>query len=191
MIRTGDVIHNSITGESIRFVETAADSDGERVVIDVLVEPSGFVASAHMHPYQTEVFEVVEGELMFEVGGETITATAGTSVTVEPRTAHRFWNASESAVRFRCEVTPALQFEKLLETMFGLANDGKTNKKGLPNPFRLAVIANHHFDDVRLPFPPAWLQKLGLVAGAPVGRLLGYRPDYVPAEAAADVSLAI
>src|SRR4051812_4402197 len=45
MIRTGDVIHNSITGETIRFVETAADTDGERVVIDVLVEPNGFVAS--------------------------------------------------------------------------------------------------------------------------------------------------
>ena len=58
MIRTGDVIHNSITGETIRFVETAADTDGERVVIDVLVEPNGFVASAHLHPYQTEVFEV-------------------------------------------------------------------------------------------------------------------------------------
>ena len=70
------------------------------------------------------------------------------------------------------------------------ANDGKANGKGLPNPFRLAVIANHHFDDVRLPFPPAWLQKLGLVAGAPVGRVLGYRPAYVPA-GAGDVSLAI
>ena len=167
MIRTGDVIHNNITGESIRFVETAADSDGERVVIDVLVEPNGFVARAHQHPYQTEVFEVVEGELMFKVGGETITATAGASVTVEPGTAHQFWNASETAVRFRCEVTPALQFETLIETMFALANDGKTNKKGLPNPLRLAVIANHHFDDVRLPFPPAWMQKLGLMAGAP------------------------
>ena len=190
MIRTGDVIYNSITGESIRFVETAADSDGERVVIDVLVEPSGFVATAHLHPYQTEVFEVVEGELMFKVGRETIAATAGSSVTVEPGTAHRFWNASESAARFRCEVSPALQFEKLIETMFGLANDGKTNGRACPTRFRLAVIANHHFDDVRLPFPPAWLQKLGLVAGAPVGRLLGYRPDYVPADAA-DVSLAI
>jgi len=190
MIRTGDVISNSITGESIRIVETAADSDGERVVIDVLVEPRGFVATAHQHPYQTEVFEVIEGELMFEVGGKTTAAAAGTSVTVEPGTAHRFWNASESGVRFRCEVTPALQFEKLIETMFGLANDGKANGKGLPNPFRLAVIANHHFDDVRLPFPPAWLQKLGLVAGAPVGRVLGYRPAYVPA-GAGDVSLAI
>ena len=97
MIRTGDVIHNSITGETIRFVETAADTDGERVVIDVLVEPNGFVASAHLHPYQTEVFEVVEGELTFKVGGETIVAAAGESVTVEPGTAHQFWNASETA----------------------------------------------------------------------------------------------
>ena len=35
--------------------------------------------------------------------------------------------------------------------MFALAADGKTNKKGMPGPLRLAVIANHHFDVVRLP----------------------------------------
>jgi len=29
----------------------------------------------------------------------------------------------------------------------------------MPNPLRLAVIARHDFDDVRLPFPPAWLQR--------------------------------
>ena len=45
-------------------------------MIDVLVEPNGAVAAAHLHPYQTEVFEVVEGELTFKVGGETIIATA-------------------------------------------------------------------------------------------------------------------
>jgi hypothetical protein len=58
-------------------------------------------------------------------------------------------------------VRPALQFEELLETMFALAADGKTNRKGMPNPLRLAVIANAHFDTVRLPFPPAWMQKAG------------------------------
>jgi hypothetical protein len=29
-------------------------------------------------------------------------------------------------------VRPALQFESLLETMFALATDGKTNRKGMP-----------------------------------------------------------
>ena len=189
MIRTGDIVHNPITGESIRFVETAADTDGERVVIEVLVEPNGFVAAAHVHPYQTEVFEILEGEVTFKAGGESIVASAGATVTVEPGTAHAFSNTGDVAARFRCEIRPALRFEQLIETMFALANDGKTNRKGMPNPLRLAVIANAHFDDVRLPFPPAGMQKLGLLAGAPLGRLLGYRPT-VDVETPSEVSLA-
>jgi hypothetical protein len=37
------------------------------------------------------------------------------------------------------------------------------------------VIAKAHFDTVRLPFPPAWLQRAGLAVGAPLGRLLRYQ----------------
>jgi hypothetical protein len=58
--------------------------------------------------------------------------------------------------------------------MFTLAAEGKTNRKGLPNPLRLAVIGRAHFDTVRLPFPPAALQRAGLALGAPLGKLLGY-----------------
>jgi hypothetical protein len=87
-------------------------------------------------------------------------------------------------------VRPALQFERLLQTMFALANDGKTSRRGMPNPLRLAVIANAHFDDVQLPFPPVWLQRAGLALGAPIGRLLGYAPTYDGA-ASEDVALAL
>ena len=174
MIRTGDVLHNPVTGELIRFVKAAADTNGEYVVVDVIVEPDGCVAAAHVHPYQTETFEVLEGEVTFKVDGKEVVAKAGKTLVVVPGTAHKFWNSGSSDARFRCEVRPALQFEQLIETMFSLAQDGKTNKKGMPNPFRLAVVANAHFDDVRLPFPPQWLQKLGLAVGAPLGRLLGY-----------------
>src|SRR3712207_5092539 len=41
---------------------------------------------------------------------------------------------------------------------------------------------NEQFDLVRLPFPPAWVQRTGLALGAPLGRLLGYEPVYAPAE---------
>jgi hypothetical protein len=95
---------------------------------------------------------------------------------VEPGTAHHFWNAGETETIFRTEVRPALQFERLIETMFALASDGKVNRKGMPGRLRLVVIARAHFDDVRLPFPPAWMQRLGLALGAPLGRLLGFRP---------------
>jgi len=101
--------------------------------------------------------------------------------------AHQFWNDGEEEAHFVCEIRPALQFEQLLETMFSLAADGKTNRKGMPNPLRLAVIAAAHFDTVRLPFPPAWLQRVGLALGSPVGRLLGYRPAYERADGALEV----
>jgi hypothetical protein len=75
--------------------------------------------------------------------------------------------------------------------MFSLAAEGRTNRKGMPNPLQLAVIANAHFDTVRLPFPPALVQRLGLALGAPLGRMLGYEPVYVPAQPAPTAVAAI
>jgi quercetin dioxygenase-like cupin family protein len=181
MIRTGDVLHNPVTGELVQFLKTSADTNGEYVYIECVVAPNGTVAAAHIHPSQTERFEVVAGKVGFRKGKEEFIAEAGDVVVVEPGTPHKFWNAGDEDARFRCEVRPALQFEQLLETMYGLAADGKTNKKGMPNPLRLAVIARAHFEDVRLPFPPAWMQRTGLALGAPLGSLLGYKPVYTPA----------
>jgi quercetin dioxygenase-like cupin family protein len=178
MIRTGDTIENPVTGERITFLATSIDTGGEAVVIETVVQPHGFVAAGHVHPFQSERFAVAAGTLGLKLGRKKMTLGPGEVATVEAGTAHRFWNAGEEQVRFVCEVRPALQFESLLETMFALAADGKTGRKGMPNPLRLAVIAKAHFDTVRLPFPPAWLQKAGLAMGAPVGGLFGYRPTY-------------
>src|SRR5438552_13778942 len=180
MIRSGDTIHNPVTGERITFLTTSRETNGEAVVIETVVQPHGFVAAAHVHPSQSERFAVAEGTLGMKVAGKKQLLEPGDVLTVEPGTPHKFWNADQDEVRFVCEIRPALQFESLLETMFALAADGKTNARGMPNPLRLAVIAKHHFDTVRLPFPPAWMQKAGLVLGAPLGRLVGYRPTCEP-----------
>ena len=190
MIRTGDTIHNPVTGESITFLATSVETDGEAVVIETVVQPHGCVAAAHVHPAQSERFAVKSGTLGVKAGGKKLTLGPGEVVVVEPGTPHRFWNAGEEPVSFVCEIRPALQFESLLETMFALAADGKTNRKGMPNPLRLAVIARAHFDTVRLPFPPAWMQRAGLVLGNRLGRLFGYEPTYVP-EAGAPAAVTI
>ena len=178
MIRPGDSIENPVTGETLVFKKTSAETDGEYVLFECIVKPSGFVAAAHVHPRQLERFEVLEGSMTFKVDGQELPAEAGDIVLVPAGRRHQFWNAGEHAARFECEVRPALDFEQLIETMFSLAQDGKTNRKGMPNPLRLAVIAQAHFDTVRLPFPPTWVQRIGLALGAPVGRLFGYRPTY-------------
>ena len=64
MIRSGDTIENPITGERLVFTETSAETDGEYVRFECFVEPSGFVAAAHIHPLQEELFEIVEVGLL-------------------------------------------------------------------------------------------------------------------------------
>lgn len=179
-IRAGDTIVNPVTGETVYFVRTAADTDGELVEIEVRVEADGAVAAAHVHPYQSERFEVLEGTLEFRRGRDKVVAGPGEVVTVPAGAAHSFRNVGGTTARFRCEVRPAVQFERFLETLFGLAADGRTNAKGMPNPLRLAVIANAHFDDVRLPHVPAFAQKAALVTGAALGRLVGFEATYEP-----------
>ena len=191
MIATGQSLTNPVTGETLVFRTTAADTNGEAVVVEVFVEPDGAVAAAHLHPAQEERFEVLSGELEFRVRKQTFVARAGDRVVVPAGTPHRFRNLGEETAHFVCEVRPALGFERLIETMFTLAADGKVNRKGMPNPLRLAVIANHHFGDVRLPFPPAWLQRLGLLLAAPLGRLVGFRPTYEAADPSTPPALGI
>jgi len=191
VITTGQTLKNSVTGETLVFRTTAADSNGERVVVETFVEPNGAVAAAHLHPAQEELFEVLAGELQFRVGKNTLVAKPGDRVLVPAGTPHTFRNVGEETAHLVCEVSPALGFEQLIETMFSLAADGKVSKKGMPNPLRLAVIARHHFGDVRLPFPPAWLQRLGLAFGAPLGRLLGFRATYEPAAPKAPTALGV
>lgn len=175
MIYPGDRLENPVTGEVLVFHQTAEQTGGELVRVETIVQPGGFVAAAHVHPAQTERFEVLDGTVGFRVGRKTLIAEPGEVAFVPSGTPHRFWNAGPGEARFVCEIQPALRFESLIETMFTLAAQGKTNEHGLPGPLQLAVIADAHFDTVRLPFPPAPVQRAALAAGAPLGRMLGYQ----------------
>jgi quercetin dioxygenase-like cupin family protein len=181
MFRTGDMIENPVTGERLVFRATATETDGEVTAFDTYVQPKGAVAAAHYHPLQAERFEVVSGTIGLKVAGEKHELGPGHVIRIEPGTPHKFWNAGDDELHFVAEVRPALRFEEMIRTMFALAADGKTNKKGMPNPFRMAVIAAEYRDIIRLPFPPAAVQDMALALGAPAGRALGYKPVYEPA----------
>ena len=179
MIRTGDSIANPVTGETVTFRRTAADSGGEVVIAEVTLEPGGSVPGAHVHPNQTETFRVIAGVVGFRVGRGRRVASTGETVVVEAGTAHAFWNAGEGRARFLCEVRPALGFERLLETMFALARDGKTDRRGVPHPLRLAAIADHHRQDVQLPVLPVPLQRVAAKLGATAAWALAeFGPTY-------------
>jgi quercetin dioxygenase-like cupin family protein len=178
VIRAGDTLANEITGETITFLTTAAETNGEYTLIEVEVAPGGGVPMAHVHPYQSETFEIVAGRLSLKAGRDRLEAEPGDVVTIAPGQVHKFWNATAYPARFRCTVAPALDFERFIETMFALGDDGKLSKRGMPNPLRLAAIANAHFDDSRAPYIPAWMQKAGLATGALAAKAFGYGATY-------------
>ena len=82
MITTGQSITNSVTGETLVFRTTSADTNGECVVVETYVEPNGAVAAAHVHPSQEETFEVIAGELEFRLGKRKLVARPGDRVLV-------------------------------------------------------------------------------------------------------------
>jgi len=179
MIKTGDSIANPVTGETVTFQQTSADTDGELVIAEVTLEAGGSAAGVHIHPNQTETFQILDGTLGFRRGRERLFATTGETVVVKPGTAHAFWNTGEGRARFLCEIRPALGFERLLETMFALARDGKTDRRGLPHPLRLAAIVDHHRDDVQLPILPLPVQRLAAKVGATAAWALAeFGPTY-------------
>jgi quercetin dioxygenase-like cupin family protein len=185
MITTGQTIENPVTGERLTFLETAQETNGEYVRFEAVIAPGGTLASAHKHPNQTERFEVTSGTLTMWVGGRKIEAKPGDVVVAEPGTSHNFWNKTGAEASMTVELRPALSLEPLIETMYGLAADGKTNRWGMPNPFRLAVIARSHFDTVQLPIVPVWMQRAALAVGDPIGRALGFAANYEPRATAA------
>jgi mannose-6-phosphate isomerase-like protein (cupin superfamily) len=57
-------------------------------------------ASPHYRERHTDAFYVLEGELEFTIGRETVLGPAGTAVVAPPRVVHAFTNASGGRVRF-------------------------------------------------------------------------------------------
>ena len=86
--------------------------------------------------------------------------------------------AEDAGVRVNWQIRPALRTEAFFETLFGLASEGKTNEKGVPNPLQAAVIAQAFADEFRLAKPPWPVQRALFATLVPLARLLGYKADH-------------
>ena len=84
MIEKGQTLVNPVTGERMTFLETAAETGGARVVIELHADPGGSVAAAHLHPSQWETFEVVSGTLGAKVAGRKVEIGPGETLGIAP-----------------------------------------------------------------------------------------------------------
>ncbi|MDQ3761351.1 MAG: hypothetical protein M3460_06515 [Actinomycetota bacterium] len=62
--------------------------------------------------------------------------------------AHDFWNASSEEARVVVEVQPADRFVLMIRNLFLLAQDGKTNAKGMPGPLQAVAFGREFADTI-------------------------------------------
>jgi mannose-6-phosphate isomerase-like protein (cupin superfamily) len=177
MAAVGQTLENPASGERITFRQTAAETGGELLAIDLEL-PSGrrVPGGLHLHPLQEERFEVIRGRLRLRLGRlgrKHVVAGPGEVVVVPAGLAHDFANAGDVDALVRVEVRPALKMERLFETAVALAEEGRTTKGGIPRPLDLALFVRGFEQEVRGAFPPFWLQRTALAPLAWVARRRG------------------
>ena len=178
MAYTGQTIENPVSGERITFLQTARDTGGEKLEIELELSPDGHVPGAHVHPEQEERFHVLEGTMQFRLGLRKLVAGPGETVVVPAGRVHKFANGGDGVARARVEVVPALDMEQLFETTVELALEGNTNRKGMPKPLHLALFTRRFDREVRAPFPPAWMVRSLMAPLAAVARSRGHDARY-------------
>ena len=76
----GQTIINPTNGDSVEFLETAKDTNGERVTIKAIVNSKGQDVPNHIHVLQDETFEVISGQLTILFAGKTHKLSAGEKI---------------------------------------------------------------------------------------------------------------
>ena len=160
-LQSGQTLENPVTGERFTFTHTAATTNGELLAFDFVLRPGGSVPIPHVHPIQTERFEVVSGRMRFRVGGRTVEAGPGDVVEVKPGVAHSFANAGETEANVRVEVRPALAMEDMFAEVVAMAQADRMNRRGMPrNLLDLAQLARRYDQEAHAPRLGVRLQRL-------------------------------
>jgi mannose-6-phosphate isomerase-like protein (cupin superfamily) len=182
MSRAGEVFENPVTGERVVVRVGTEESGGELLVADLYVRPGGAVAGEHVHARIEEWFTVQEGRIGFRLDGRESIARLNVRLHSPAGVAHDWWNAGEEEARVVVEVRPGARFEEMIKNLYGLAQDGKTDAKGMPNLLQAALFAREFEDVLWFTKPPRPVQKVLFAGLAPVARFLGYKgsyPEYV------------
>jgi mannose-6-phosphate isomerase-like protein (cupin superfamily) len=175
----GDALENRVTGERGIVIKAPWEGSDTSLEVELHVQPGGAVAGEHVHHHFDEQFTVESGRIAFKLDGSESEAGPGEVVEIPRGSWHDWWNASdaEEAVA-RVVVSDGERFVLMIENLFGLANDGHTNKKGMPDPLQLTMFATEFRDVLVFKRPPAAIQSVVFGVLRPVAVARGYQATY-------------
>jgi mannose-6-phosphate isomerase-like protein (cupin superfamily) len=181
MARRGDLYENRVTGERGVVLRGDIDGGGLSGLVHLTVKPGGAVAGEHVHPAMDERFHVVSGRLQTRIAGTKGQLGPGEDALASAGTPHDWWNSGDVPANVIVELSPGsslARFEAMIATLFGLANTGRTNAKGLPPPLQLALTASEFSDVIQMTKPPAAIQRAAFTVLGAVARRRGLRATY-------------
>ena len=172
MAKVGQVLTNKVTGEKLKYLQTAEQTNGILTQFELWVSPKGNVPVRHLHPKQSETVEVISGIFKVECDGDIKYMNPGEKFTIEKGKPHQWWNESDSQeVHVIFTIEPANKFQVMQEQIFGICN-----AKGKLNFLQIMVMAKEY--EMVIAGPPILLQKIMRAVLTPIGWMLGYRKYY-------------
>lgn len=171
MAHVGQTLVNPAQQERFTFLTTGAETDGEVLRAELVIEPGGAVDMPHVHPHQEERWDVRAGRGRFRLGRDEILAGPGDAVVAEPGVPHGFANATSEELSMILEIRPALRTDLLFETIAHLARRGAFNSRGRLGPLWGMAVGREFRDEVALPHLPRVLQRAALASASPLLRL--------------------
>lgn len=141
-----EYIINPLFKDTVTFLTTASETNGVYSECEVTLMPGGG-NPPHIHHRFVETFKAIQGQL----GLKTLILEPGDSFPVPIGTVHNFFNPGHERILFKIRFEPGFEgFNQMLRILYGLARDGKTNKKGIPNSLAAIAIAGE-LGDTQLP----------------------------------------
>jgi quercetin dioxygenase-like cupin family protein len=177
MLNAGEVIENPATGDKVKFLQTAKETNGELLQFEEWMKVGGTGPIEHFHPRQDETFKVVKGTMGVLLDGNVVILHEGEQITVRRGRRHRWWNAGAEELDHISEFRPALQFDAFMATIFALGRE-KHVYGGLPLALQFAVLNQKCKDVVWLAKPAMPIQRVLFPVLAFIGSKLGYEERF-------------
>ncbi|MEY2546264.1 MAG: hypothetical protein QOG48_1381 [Verrucomicrobiota bacterium] len=163
-------------GDSMEILENASMTGGARTRIRLVFKPGGSRVPPHRHLLQDETYEVLSGTVTYMLDRKIHQAPAGTTFTLPKGVLHEHYTVGpEDAVSIQT-MTPALDFDVIVENLFGLGSEGRGVNaidalmqglvwiRKMQGPFYLGL--------------PIWFQRALATVMTPIAYLFGYRAVY-------------
>jgi mannose-6-phosphate isomerase-like protein (cupin superfamily) len=160
-------------GANVLVAKSAAETNGERVELEITLPTGAPSPPPHFHPHQEEQWRVLAGTVEVLVDGSWRTLAEGESVTIPAGTVHTIRNRSGDPARVLDVHVPALDFQEYMEDLSRLAAEGKITS--LRNPRSLIYLASVLRAHRTTQLTASRGQRAAESALAAVGRLLGMR----------------